>query len=198
MSEELIRELRDQLKSARDESAERRKANKDLKADVARLTAELTSAGQKVTDLEGKVGKTPPELQGRIDDLTGQLRTLKHRGAFKELALAEGMRPNAIDTAWTALGLKAEADEPDAEALKAAIATAKESHDFLFGAPAADKGNDPPPAPKPPIGGDRGGRPPVGSFKVTVAQQSDPQWCFENQQAMADARAAGTLQIVPG
>lgn len=200
MSEESAGRLAAENERLRAENAKRREKSRTQAGELEKLRADNASAAAKIADLESKVGK-PTEQTARIESLTGQLRSIKGKMAFERLAIKAGMKANAVDAAWNALGVKSDTDEPDEDALAAVIDGAKESHDFFFSAP---ESSPPPVEAKPPVrslGSDRGKSPnslPGLSMKRSdyEAKSRDPAWCHsqEYRDVMANQKA-GTLTL---
>ena len=143
-------------------------------------------------------------LQATADGARSDLRGLKHKTKFKEVALAKGVNPKAFESFYRDSGYEPEGDEPDVDAITALVDGSRETLDYLFVPPAPVAGDgkagpakvDPVPPPKASVG--KGGEPPriQSGFKVTKAQTSDPAWMQANWAQYQKAGADGTLQIV--
>lgn len=122
--------------------------------------------------------------------LKEQVRTDRHRVAFFDRATAKGIRPNARDDAWEKSGYKAEGDEPNVEAMDAALDALKASRDYLF-APAQPEGDASQPNPGPGRGQGRsaGGN---GKTRVTREQLADYDFTSRN----AEMLRKGEFEIV--
>lgn len=123
-----------------------------LGAAVSRHKARASAAEARVAELE----KTVQSLTGerdtlkvkadtslaskRVEELTAQMRDMKHQEAFTRVAASKGVRPDGIPDLWQLSGYKAEADEIDEAALSVLIDDQKAKRPYLFG---ESKGGDP-------------------------------------------------------
>jgi hypothetical protein len=166
-----------------------------LEQQIARLTSQVSDLTTKNT-----------ELTSQLDTRTGELRSVRHRATFKEVALKNGVKPKAVDSLYRLSGYEpGEADEADPAAMTALIEASREDHDYCF-EPAQE------PAPKPgataaatttpakptALGATRGkpAAPAPGKFRVSMADTRNPSWLEANQKAYAEAGKNGTLEIV--
>lgn len=183
--------LKTEVEKLRAENAKRRGIAKENRTEIDRLKVELTTANQKLTESEGKGGQ-PNKMQARIDELTSENRRLKHGAKFRDLAIAEGLLPEAIEDAWDTLKIKADADEPDEAGMKAALEAAKATKPYLFG-PATVDPSKPATKPVPPsFGSGRGKDAPVG-LTLTVEQRRDPKFMAENEALINQHSLNGTI-----
>ena len=140
-----------------------------------------------VDKLQGEVQQLRESTSAKkVEELTGELRGLKHRAVFDRLAKEQGVREGAANDLYQLSGWKADGDVVDETAMKQAIEAQKTARAYLFGEaqpnPAGDGGTPPttpPPTPKPgPAHGQGGGvtNPP----KFTDDQLSDPKFAYLN------------------
>jgi len=89
--------------------------------------------------------------------LRAELRELKHRKVFDALASEARVKPEALEDLWKNSGYTPDTDEPNADAMKTAIAGQQKQRAYLFdgAAPEAKPGEKPKQEPGP--GGSRGG-----------------------------------------
>lgn len=152
---------------------------KELTTTNGTLTDDNKKLAARVAELEKQLG-TPGEKDQRITELEGQVLNFQHKGEFAKVAKAAGVRDDAVDDLYTALGYKAEG-EPDPEKLKTAIEGAKASKAWAFSAPAGDdgKGGQQPPA-KPIPGQGRGGaNAGTDATIITAEQRADPKFMLD-------------------
>lgn len=131
----------------------------------------------------------------KVEELTAELRGLKHRAVFDRLAGEAGVKPGATDDLYQLSGWKPEADAVDEAAMKQAIADQKGKRGYLFGEAGATTAADgstttpeTPPAPKPgPAYGQ--GETVAGSPKFTEDQLSDAVYSFTNFDRISAAAA---------
>lgn len=153
---------------------------KELTTTNGALTDDNKKLAARVAELEKQLG-TPGEKDQRITELEGQVLTFKHKGEFAKVAKAAGVRDDAVDDLYTALGYKAEG-EPDAEKLKTAIEGAKASKGWAFSAPAGDdgKGQGQQQQQKPIPGAGRGGaNGGTDATLITAEQRADPKFMLD-------------------
>ena len=194
---ERVRTLESELRDVRDEAASRRTKNRELKEERDEAARERDTLRGQNEDLARRVNAQPAELQAKVDELTGQLRDVNHKAAFREVALKGGARPEAVDDLYALSGYRPEADDADPAALEALVADQKAKRSLFFAEPAGASTTPAPGAPPP--GSGKGKLPPPNTFRVTQMQLADPAWKFANQKALADAHASGSLVIdVPG
>jgi hypothetical protein len=166
-------------------------ADETPEAQIARLTGQ-------VSDLT----TANADLTGQLSTRTGELRSVRHRAAFKEVALQNGVRPKAVDSLYRLSGYDpGEADEADPVALTALIEAAREEHDYCFEPPAPAVVAPAVPAPeKKPTGfGSARGKAPAsaaGKFRVTMADTADPKWLQDHATPYGEAIKNGTLEFV--
>lgn len=179
---------------------------------VARLAAQKTkfkSAWKSLADKVAGYEKTIADLTAerdnlkiqadtslaakKVDELTGQLRTLKHRQAFDNAALKAGAKPSALEDLWKLSEIKAEADEPDAKAIGEVIDAQKQARAWAFGTTAEPKlGPDgkpiEPPIVKPGPASGQGGNT-TASPTFSTEQLSDPKFVMMNWERISAAAA---------
>jgi hypothetical protein len=201
--DDLVREYKRQLAEKDDiiaglrkESGDRRVKNKELVKSLADVTKERDEFKSSADDLKSKATATPGESLERIASLEGELRDIKHKGAFKEAAITGGVRPDAVDALWTLSGYKAETPEADPNVITELVKGSREKFSYLYqaeGQQAAGTGQQGQQQAKAALGADRGRTPAGHTLRVTQAQLSDPKWCFDNQKAFAEATKEGTV-----
>jgi hypothetical protein len=166
---------------------------------IARLTSQ-------VSDLT----TANADLQGQLLSSRGELRTVRHRATFKEVALDNGVRPKAVDSLYRLSGYDpGQADEADPAAVLALIESSREDFDFCYEPPApkvpdpaqkpAPSAGSPPAPPAKPTGlGSGRGKPPASpaKFRVTRADTMNPAWLLANSAAYAEAGRSGNLEII--
>lgn len=131
----------------------------------------------------------------RVDELTAELRGLKHRAAFDTLALKSGAQPGALEDLWKLSEVEAKSDEPDATALQKVIDDQKAARAWAFNAepPPPPDPNAPPPL-KPAAGSGKGGA--AGTPAVFSEDQlSDPKFVMAN---FARISAAASERVAAG
>jgi hypothetical protein len=156
------------------------------KGEAARLATEKAATEKERDDLK----KQLEGLSGsgdRVKELEAQLRTMKHRGLFDRLAGESGAKQKALDTLFRESGYRADGDEPDEKAIRAALEKLRESHDFAFEAreeggegeerPASEKKK---PAPDAGRGKPSDGK---GTVYITREQLADPKWALDPANA---------------
>lgn len=142
--------------------------NKALKAANAKLQGDLDAAA--------KTSATPDEKDATIAKLQGEITAGKHRAVFAKAAKAAGVREDAIDDLYIALGHKAEG-EPDEKTIGELIAGAKTAKGWAWPSEAPKPGETPPPAPKPVPGGGRGAPNSGGDGTIVTREQlADPMF----------------------
>lgn len=102
----------------------------DLKATLAKVTTERDGLAAKADT--GGASK-------RVEELTAELRTLKHRAKFDELALKSGADPKKLGDLWELSKLKTDTDQPDETAIGKVIAEQKTAREWAFQAPQAEQ-----------------------------------------------------------
>lgn len=202
--EALTRELSD----ARSEAKQRRLASKKLTTELEQLRSQVTTLTRERDDFKTKAETNPTELQKKLDDALGTIRNRNHRDALaklyedKDLDLSKSV---PIDSLLKLLDYKAEGDAPDLAAVKAKVKEAQAAHPFLKGQHGSDSQNAPggQPTGKPQLdtgmgdAGSRGGRDTTTrQLTVRKSDMQDPTFMRQHQKAIAEASAAGSLNIV--
>lgn len=179
-----VREYAHRIKALRVE-------NESLKTAKTTLETAKTAAETELSSLKAK-NDVPTALK-RVDELTGELRIIKHRKVFDKLATDSGVKPEALEDLYQLSGYKAETDVIDEAAVKAAIDGQKTARSYLFGA-AGETVETPAPGTPPQAqqlppgpGSNRGGSPITPPQKFTEAQLSDPEFCMKNYAAITAA-----------
>ena len=167
---------------------------KTLEQQIAELNAQ-------VSDLTTKNG----ELASQLETRTGELRSVRHRATFKEVALANGVKPKAVDSLYRLTGYEpGEADEADPSALASLLNESRDAFDFCYEPAQTQEGAQKTapavaaPAKTVALGSGRGKTPPpaAGKFRVSMADTRNPAWLAANQAAYAKAAQDGTLEFV--
>jgi hypothetical protein len=130
-------------------------ANKALVDENARLKEQVATQSTKIAELEKQVSN-PAADRKRVAELEGQIRTDKHRAAFRTQAIAAGMNESAVDDVFRLSEYKAELDDHDPDAFQSIIDDAKTKRPYVFGKAEASKPDDKKTQQKPIPGGDRG------------------------------------------
>ncbi len=126
-----------------------------------------------------------------VDRLKTELRGLRHRQEFDRLALAAGVRPEALADAWDLSRYAPEKDEVDAAKLGEVIEAQKQARPYLFATPADPNAPAPKPEPKPAPASGKGAAAtgaPV-AFDLERAA-SDPGYVMRNYDKYTAANAA--------
>lgn len=214
-SDTLIQSLNTRLDTLTRDLAHANSESKTRKGRIAALTAANTALTAErdahaatiatlTTERDGLVVASkaaPSELQLKVDELQGQIRTRTHRDRFNEVASAAGAKPEALADLWSLSGYKADSDTPDEAKITEAIGQAKTGRAYLFG-DATQQGQAPPAggkkAPLPTgLGADRGSPEKTGMrLRITKAQTRDYEFMRANQKAIAEAHKAGTFDLV--
>lgn len=176
-----------------------------LASQIATLEAALDEALEQNAAFEEKASK----LETVNKDLTGKVRGRAWKDAaekiFDELKVKKEIRGDLYDLAR----IEADADEPDTKKLKQLLADhvekrkgwAVEADETAEGSETKPDGTEAKAAAKrldPDEEGGRGGRvrSAEGRLKIKKSDIRDPEWMRVNQNAYAQALAAGTLQYV--
>ena len=158
----------DELKEVRGEARDRRHENKALAAQLTELTAERDS-------FRAKAETTAGEWQAKIDQLTGNLRGLKHDRAFETVAKRLKVSdPTRLADLVKLSGFAPEDDEPDHEKITGSFAAALKDRTWLL---------DPEPTPTTPADA---GKPAAEAATITPACRQ------HNRQALGPERTGRT------
>jgi FtsZ-binding cell division protein ZapB len=202
-----IAELQSELADTKSEAKKRRLEVKGLREELQKTQAELQefaegfeALDQEYNQFKAQAEAHPSELQARIDELTGQIRTRTHRDVFDRIARDAKLRPEAVEDAWKLSGYQAESDEVDEAKLASLIGEVVKTRPHWL-----DTGETPPPSregttPRPPlqtsVDASRGARDTSPhTFRLTKDNLRDSAWMQANQKQIAEAREAGTLEI---
>lgn len=198
-----IDKLNDDLTGARAESARRKEQLRAVHKAMGTTNAtELSGA----LDALGKAGgyrklsadldaararadADPAQVQKDLDAARGELRTLRHRGGFAEIAgdkalgLAPGVSPERL---MTLAGWKADADQFDPKAARSAVEALKATDPYLFAAGQTAGGSAPQPGQTPPAPPEWAARGATGQTVAgappTDAQLRDPVYMLTQFQ----------------
>jgi hypothetical protein len=120
----------------------------------------------------------------RVEELSSELRNVRHKEVFKTLAVKAGVNPIGVDDLYNLSGYKAESDVVDEAGMAKLIEAQKQARAYLF-APAPPAEGDPaaPIIPKPGPASGQGGLPRIGP-KYTDEQLSDPAFVMKNYDAI--------------
>src|SRR5258708_9051600 len=124
------------------------------------------------------------DATSQLDARTRELRSTKHKDAFRAAALEAGVLPKAVNGLYKDSGYDpGDSDEPDPGAISAAIESAREAHDYCFKPPVVEPPVVEPPAPvlPRPTPSATGGR---GKFRVSKENSMDPKLMKENKGAV--------------
>ena len=124
----LIPRLASQRTRFRTERDSARKELADARAAVARLTSENATLATRA-DASASLK--------RVDELTAELRTIKHKAVFDRVAKAKGATDDVLDLLYTNSGYKAAGDQADESAIGTLLdgLMAKPGLARLFGEP---------------------------------------------------------------
>lgn len=132
------------------------------------------------------------DQSGRVKELEGELRTLRHRRAFDRLAKERGAADDVLDDLFDLLKYKADKDDPDEDAIAKMLDDAAKhrarSRFFAEWDGDDDEGDEEeertPPRREAPVDGGRGGRHrPEGSVAITREQLADPKFMLDPRNA---------------
>lgn len=185
------RKLRDQLDALA-------KANATLTTERDALKGEVRSLAEKADS--SAAGK-------KVEELTAQLRGLKHRQVFDRIAGKLGARPEAVEDLWSLSGYRPEADAADEAAIESLLKDQQARRGYLFkpagdaaaaGPEAAkDGGKAPEPKSDPGPGASRGGLlKGTGKFAVSRQDIRNAEWMRKNQGAFAKALAEDNVEYI--
>jgi hypothetical protein len=214
-----ISTLERELAETRHESKTRKLANRKLAEQLATVTKERddhAAAAAVLTrerdEARVKLTAAPDEKDAKIADLELRLRTRTHQDRFNELARAAGCDETALAAAWDLCGYSPESDEPDEGALNEAIGTARNRLAIAFKGPAQSgqatgtgTGTGTGTVPKKAalrngVGGERGysAQSAHGTLRVRKSDLRSVEFMRRNQDAIAEASKAGTLELLDG
>lgn len=159
----------------------------------ARAAAEERDAARKEADAlkaELETAKKGDQA-GRVKELEGELRTLKHRRSFDRLAKERGASEDVLDDLFDLLKYKADKDDPDEDAIAKMLDDASKhpARSRFFaewdGDEEADEEEERTPARREtPVDGGRGGRHRAeGSVSLTREQLADPKFMLDPRNA---------------
>lgn len=154
-----------------------------------RYRAQLESLKRDMEELKGKLEATEREREEfrtkadssihakELERMKSEIRSVKHRHAFEAIAREAGANPKAIDDVFAASGWKAETDEVDMDAMKAAVESLKEQKDYYFSGSSAAESKSVKPAP-----GSGKGAPVLGGGPVISEDlaANDPGYAMRN------------------
>lgn len=109
-----------------------------LSNELAKMTSDRDKHQAARTALDAKLAALETATSGhaknaaRVTELEGELRTVRHHGAFAKAAKAAGVREDAIDDLFTLSGYKAEKDVVDPTAFDTILTTAREARAYAF------------------------------------------------------------------
>ena len=154
--------------------------------DAARTEAE--EAKTKITALEQELADHPAAKRSK--ELEQQIRGIRHRKVFDEIARKAGVRPEGLDDLYNLSGYEPSGDLPDEDAVAALVEAQKTKRAYLF------EIIDPnaPPAmatkPGPASGQGPGARGSTTGFELPGNDDprwSDVKWQWEHRAEIADA-----------
>jgi hypothetical protein len=172
------------------EARDRRIKGKKLQEQLDAATKERDGLTKERDAFQAKADAAPSELQAKIDDLAGQIRTRDHRDAFqgvnelkvkakddagKDVEKTYTLHAKAsIEKVWGEIGYKAEGDLPDAAAITGHLGKALEAAPYLFQEKAVDTAANGSRGPQNPITTPRGSAGPGIGTRVTNPPPSGP------------------------
>jgi len=179
-------------KAGDDEKSLEDKLHKALGA-VKRYRVRAATAETEMADLDAQIAdltsqneaiKSTPEYK-RVEELSAELRGLKHKSAFDKAATKAGVRPEAIDAFYKASDYKADTDEVDDKAVAKFIDQQKAEHTVFFLEPTQVVDEDDTPRPGPASG--QGGLPSLHGQRYTEAQMSDAAFVMKNYNGITES-----------
>jgi uncharacterized coiled-coil protein SlyX len=189
------------------ENTRRKETGRKVKAENEALIGRLAVAeAGKAAPAEAPASKPEAKAKpGQTDDrdakiarLETEIRTNKHRDAFRSEAVKGGAKPTSVDHLWRLSDYTAEGDEIDPAKITEVVERLRsEIPDFFT--PSPDATGKPPVKLPPGPGANRGTPPKPGNtpetFVVTKANARDYGWMLANKSKIADAQKAGTLSV---
>lgn len=158
-----------------------------LRARAAQLEQQVAELGQR-TDATAAAA--------RVEELTAELRGLRHRAVFERVAAARKARPEAIEDLWQLSGYRPEADQADEAALGQLLDAQAKQRPYLF----ADAGQGGQTAAEPPRPGPASGQggPAAAPGKMAVSRKdlTNTQWMAKHGKALSEAFAADNVHWV--
>jgi hypothetical protein len=165
------------------------------KTRATELETKVTELGQRADD---------SAAAKRVEELTAELRGLKHRAVFDRVAGKLKARPEAIDDLWTLSGYKPEADQVDEATLEKLIGDVKTRKGFLFApddAAGQDEGQGAGAASEPPRPGPGAGRAAPaqapGKFALKPSDVRNPEWWRQHSKAYLEAVQQNNVHWLP-
>ena len=154
--------------------------------DAARTEAE--EAKTKITALEQELADHPAAKRSK--ELEQQIRGIRHRKVFDEIARKAGVRPEGLDDLYNLSGYEPSGDLPDEDAVAALVEAQKTKRAYLF---EIIDPNAPPvlqTKPGPASGQGPGARGSTTGFELPANDDprwSDVKWQWEHRAEIADA-----------
>ena len=154
--------------------------------DAARTEAE--EAKTKITALEQELADHPAAKRSK--ELEQQIRGIRHRKVFDEIARKAGVRPEGLDDLYNLSGYEPSGDLPDEDAVAALVEAQKTKRAYLF---EIIDPNAPPmiaTKPGPASGQGPGARGSTTGFELPGNDDprwSDVKWQWEHRAEIADA-----------
>ncbi len=166
-------------------------------AQSERMTALLKQVTDLTTERDALLSKTDTSAAAkRVDELSAELRGIRHRQAFDGLALKAGANPDALEDLWKLSEITPAADQPDPAALQAVIDQQKTARGWAFQTEAPPADPNAPPPPKPAVGSGQG-KGTVAGAQFSEEQLQDPKFVMLNYekitQAASDRIARGEI-----
>jgi hypothetical protein len=185
-----MRQFAIDLKTALADVAALKEKNTSLESQIATLTTENSGLKSQVSN--------PSADRKRVQELLGEIKAGKHKAAFAKLAKDAGAAEDLIEDLYERSGYKAEADDPDDEALAAVLDELKEKKPSAFRPPAkADETTTAAKTVKTPAGTGRGAPAKGGEGTIITAEQrADPMFMLnpKNKQIIAAAAKEGRFR----
>jgi hypothetical protein len=220
-TENLLRRITDldaQLRAANAESMKRKQANRDLRAQVAQLTEQVTSLTTDVNRWKTQATAEPDAVAQENVRLKAEIQKRDNQSAWLKVVGKE-LHPKAtVEKIWQEIGYQPGDTVLTEDKIKEQISLAKESAPYLFqvnGEETPQNGSEEPKGGKKesssstkqePLdvewGGSRGNSGAGGSgahtVKVRKTDMQNPKWALNpaNQKMIREANAAGNLEIL--
>jgi hypothetical protein len=182
-----IARLTQENEALKSESKKHRIGKREVGEEAAQLRADLEKVNKQLETFRKQIDSTPDELRQELESYRAELRSLKHKDAFRSVAKGLGVREEALDDAFALSGYKAEDDDVNPEYLKEIVGSTLATRPYLKGEVRAEK-----PKLTPGLGVSRGAASKSG-FAPSQEQLQDPVWLFHNQKKLAEAARDGTF-----
>jgi len=165
--------------------------NQNLSGALRRYRIDAENANKALREAERTIKALTAErdslaANSDVKALTAQIRGLKHRQAFDQIALKAGADPAKLGDLWDLSKVQADSDEPDMEAMGKLVAEQKKSRGWAFGQQQQQQAPPPNPdtLPNPAPGSGQGGGQASGTT-YGPEHYADAKFFFRNHEKMA-------------